>query len=158
MKITSIIFMCLLTTKAAYSTTYPMISLDSLVEKSNHIFVAKIVRIEVIDRNGKQITAPDASTSRNTIKYHLKVDLNNILKTSLDKLPKEITVSNSNKYHGSVSRLQKFIGTARIFLLSSQFSPVYTADWIKPISEKETIFNLINNQPKQRLRTMQKNN
>jgi len=138
--------MYLLVTKFAYSTTYIGLPLDSLVEKSKHIFVAKIVEIEVIGRDGKRITDPNANTSRNTVKYHLKTDINNILKTSLNKFPGKITVSTVNKYHSKASRLKKFIGTEKIFLLSSQLSPVYVTGWMEPISKKETILSLINNQ------------
>src|SRR5262249_55679580 len=76
-------------TGLASATSVRRIELPELVQRSDHVLLATVTKVDMVDANGKQVTYRAARTgpgSRNTIRFHLEVE--EVIHTTAPQPPK----------------------------------------------------------------------
>jgi hypothetical protein len=132
----------------AHSTTYANIPLSELVQRSEHIIIATVKEVEVIDRNGNVLRDPNGRTRGNTVRFYLVLRENGVIKTSLDVFPKEIVVDEQTKLITTVSMVRSAVGEKIICLLvGKNFSPVSNIGWARNLSEEDMIIKFATKKP-----------
>lgn len=94
---------------SAVSASVPLrLSDKELAQKTDHVFVAHVVAVDMIDGRGRTITDGNASTGPllgNTIR--LKVHIDEILVTNADKVPEFMHIPLDSFMHYSLSQVKE---------------------------------------------------
>lgn len=133
----------------AQATSVEHLSLDELVRKADHVVLATVVEVDMVDRRGRQVTDPEARTGPgrgNTIRLHLAV--RDVLYSRELDVPATLVVPLWSAWHytlGSITESAQ--GTQGIFLLEGErFLPAYPADFQRALEEREEILRILRNQ------------
>lgn len=84
------------------------VSDEELADKSDHVFVAHVVGVDMIDAKGRQVTDKEAKTGpglENTIR--LKVQIDETLITNKEKVPKHLYIPLDSFMHYSLGQVIK---------------------------------------------------
>ena len=118
-----------------------------LVAESDHILIAAVIKVDLIDASGKELAGFEAETGPgipNTLRLHLRPIDNGVLKTGKQPIPKAIIVELWREWHYSLSQWKHLEGREMIFLLKGdKYTWVYPKDFILPISARGEIERLI---------------
>ena len=164
MKKSIICVFALLLTVAAYATQLPSKELDELVAQADHVLIGKVVKVQMVDGTGKELTNPETHTGPvldNEIRLHIVIQDDGILKTNSKKPPKELIIPLWKAWHFSLGQWEKDEGKTFIFLLKGEdFCPVYPISFMRKMSEKPEIEKLLTskqrNQPLEEQALIQK--
>ena len=124
------------------SASVPLqLSDKQLASKTDHVFEAHVVGVDMIDDKGHQVTNDKAMTGpglTNTIRLKVKID--KILVTNSKKVPEYIFVPLDSFMHyrlGQVKKAHEGKNPQGLFLLSGkQFSPPLAGVFRRPLEKK----------------------
>ncbi len=141
----------------ASATIYHTPPLEKLVLRADHIFRATIEFVEVIDRNGDVVIDYGAWVGRGGfVRYQVAVNKNGVLRTELVSIPDKIVIDMYTKSHIRVYQVRSVINKEVILLLSGKLGKIVRVSdgsgWMQSLSKEEEIANIIEKQPKGRLR------
>jgi hypothetical protein len=120
--------------------------LEELVASADHILVARIDKVDMVDLKGKELlegrTGPGHT---NTIRFHLTIEKGGVLKSAGDPVPDQVLLRLWPEWHYTLATLRKqFQGQTYIFLLKGpDYQWVYPAGFNRPLSEKADIERLL---------------
>ncbi len=138
------VFFCPL---AANATSLPYRYLWELVWESDHIVIAKINKVQMVDENGDEVTDSEARTGtgiKNEIRLHVTLIKDGILKTSMDNFPKEMVIPSWKAWHSTLGTQKRLEGETRIFLLKGkELQPVYPGGFQRTVSQRAEIEKLL---------------
>jgi hypothetical protein len=121
--------------------------LPDLVAESDHILIATVTKVEMIDKSGKELTDPEAQTgpdSDNTLRLHLRIKQDGILKTNKKAPPETITIALWQMAILSLGQWKPDEGKEFIFLLKGDhYTWVYPSGFIQLLSKRGEIEQLI---------------
>jgi len=120
--------------------------LDDLVRDSDHVLMATVTKVDMIDGNGKEVTDRNGMTGpglENEIRFHLHIQ--EILFSSSPQPPKQVVVRLWKAWHYALGDIQyAVVGQTSIFLLKgNDYEPVYPADFQRALQEREQIQALV---------------
>lgn len=144
MKLTLIIIPLLCPWLLPAATPLPEKPLKELVAESGDILVATITKVDMVDSQGKDQSAPELAS---TIRLHLTVHKDGVLKTDTN-VPDKIVVWLSLRSDSSIGQLTKEEGSKCIFLFhrardNQSFYPVYPSGFFHKLSKQREIEQLI---------------
>ena len=130
-----------------FGTSYVTPKLSDLVEKADHIIIAKIYKVDMIDWNGNEVKDLKARTGpggTNRIRFHLEVKTAEFILNGEKQKPKEIIVTLDHYQHltlGGVKSIHE--GKEYIFLLQGEkYQSVYPYFFRREITEKKKILEI----------------
>jgi len=131
---------------SAHATSVPQKPLDDLVRESDHVFVATVVKVDMVNGKGKAVKDKTAMTGpglENEIRFHLEI--REVLFTKSPQPPKSVIVRLWKAWHYQLGDIQDAVtGSTSIFLLKgSEFDPVYPAHFQRSLEEREEIHKLV---------------
>ena len=133
--------------QAAYATSVQERSLDDLVADSDHVLIGKVVKVDVVNKWGFQVTGPKARTrpgSGNTMRLHVVFEDDGILKTNRTKIPRKLMISLWRAWWYSLDGMKYVEGQRCIFLLKGRdFRQTYPQAYRRHMSEQAAIEALI---------------
>lgn len=126
----------------ARSTSIPDLSLEEIVAQSDHVVVAKVARVDMVDGLGRQVRDRDGRTGpglHNRIRFHLEVG--EALLTNCRRPPRRIVVPLWQMWHYSLGTMQDEVqGNVGIFLLKgANFEPAYSQGFQRGMAERSQI-------------------
>jgi hypothetical protein len=130
----------------AGATKVPSKQLEELVAAADHIFVARIEKVDMVDRQGRELFEGQTGPGRgNTIRFHLTVQKGAVLKTNSQTVPDHVLLPLWQAWHYSLATQRRiFEGQTYIFLLKGEdYKWVYPAGFNRPLSEKAKIEHLL---------------
>ena len=130
----------------AQATQLAFKELSELVNEAENILTVKIAKVEMVDAKGAEIDYPEAQTGPglgNELRLHVLVDQNNIIKSSQKIIPHELVIHLWKEWHYTLSQWKEKEGEIYIFLLNDNFQPVYPSRFMRDLSEKPQIENLL---------------
>lgn len=135
----------LLSTTVSATSVMPK-PLKEIVAMSDHIFIVKVEKVDLVNFIGFVSNNPEASTGpgrHNTISLHVKVLA--VIKTNADPAPKHITVNLWGMWHYSLDQVRKAsLNSTVIFLLEGKkFTPVYPGYFQQSLSDAAKIKRLV---------------
>jgi len=130
----------------AWATSIVPMSLDALLGKTDHVLVATITAVDMVDGQGKPVTDPQARTgpgSPNQIRYRLRID--RIVASEATNVPATLVVPEWQMWHYSLGVIQRSaIGTQRVFFLRGpDFQPADEAQFSYP-ADADVLQDLLN--------------
>lgn len=137
---------CLAASGLLRATSVQPMPLDGMVRMSDHVVVAAVVRVDMIDRRGRQVADPEARTGpglHNTIRLHLSV--REVLYSRKPSLPATMVVPLWSAWHYSLGSIREAaLGTEGIFLLKGEDAlPAYPANFQRALDERDEIERLL---------------
>lgn len=127
------------------ATSVSPITLEQLVKESDHIIVANVVKVDMVNGKGEKVKEKTAMTGPgldNEIRFHL--DVKEIIYTKSKKFPTKVLVPLWKAWHYQLGEIQSIVtGNTSIFLLKDGYIPAYPQNFQRSIGEKEEIMNLI---------------
>ncbi len=141
-------FMALLFAVQVQATQIPFRDLTNLVSEADHVLLATVENVDMIDARGKQVTRDTVRTgpgSENQLRLHIKVATNGVVYSSSDKVPETIVIPLWQMWHDTLGNRKKEVqGKTFIFLLKGKdFTPVYHGLFMREPSEKAEIETLL---------------
>ncbi len=122
-------------------------SLKTLVKRADHVVVARIVKVDMVDSDGQEVFDLEARTgpgTGNTIRLHVDTAPDGILKAGDTPVPTRLVVSDWPMWHRSLAAMKEREGTEVILLLrGDDFSAVSEPEFIRDIEEAEPIRALL---------------
>jgi hypothetical protein len=145
-KLIPMMLLVFLTSLGVHATSVLPRSLADLVKESDHVFIATVVKVDMVNSNGEEVKDKKAMTGpglENEIRFHL--DVKEVIFTKSDKSPKKVLVPLWQAWHYQLGEIQDTVtGNTSIFLLKgNNYNPVYPADFQRYIGEKKEIISLI---------------
>lgn len=129
------------------ATTVDRKDVRELLAESDHILIATVTKVDMIDSNGKELTDPESRTGpgiQNTLRLHLHVNENGVLKTNKQPIPKTIIIELWQEFNFSLGQWKSEEGKEMIFLLKGdKYTWVYPAGFMLPMSARGAIEQLI---------------
>ena len=124
--------------------------LEEMVREADHIVVAKIVSVDMVDGGGKPITDREARTGpglSNRMRFNLEVQ--EVLFAGRKSPSRRLRVPLWRMWHYSLGTMQDDLtGVTGIFLLKGDANePVYPAGFQRPLKEKNEVLRLIGARP-----------
>jgi hypothetical protein len=129
-----------------FATSYAPISLPDLIKSSEYIFAGNVVNVRMTDKNGKEVTDPEARTGpglENTIYLDVVVDHSLILKSHNSKIPKEISIPLDQMRHLPLGESQKFFKEKTFFFLDKEFHPTHPGNFQAPLEDQKKLESII---------------
>lgn len=121
--------------------------LKDLVAESDHILIGRVVKVDMIDRDGKELSNPEARTGpglANTIRLHVLVQTNEVLKTNAKTVPEKLVISEWQMWHFTLDSFKGMAGRTFIFLLKGdKYQWVYPAEYRQDLSKRSEVEKLI---------------
>jgi hypothetical protein len=139
----SFIILVLITLSLTASAKIGATPLKELVENSDHIVVAKIVKVDEINNAQKEI---EEGKANNGIRLHFEISSNDYIKTNGKKEKRLVVIRMSKMRHLSLKSAKELniVGTKRILLLKGKDYQETTAYFYnRSLDEKKKILNLI---------------
>lgn len=135
----------------ANATEIKPTDLKVLVANADYIVVGKVLKIDMVDSNGHEIKDPKARTgykSGKIIRYHIVIDQKQVLKGNSKKIPPALILSDWSMWIKELGETKKDgEGKKCIFLLNAlNFSPKPPAEFVRDISEKQEIEDILKTQ------------
>ena len=130
----------------ASATSIKKKDLPELVTETEHVILATIEKVDMIDSSGNEIKDPKARTMAEgyQIRLYLKVEEDGILSTTNDKKIERIVVPLWEMWHYSLEQWKAYETSSHIFLLKGKrYERVYPYYFIRNLSEKEEIMRLL---------------
>ncbi len=123
-------------------------SLTNLVADADHVFIGKVTLVDMVDKQGNQVTNLSARTgpgSFNKIRLHVSVETNGVLFSTAKQVPASLTVALWSMWHYSLGQIKDIEENQRsIFLLKgSNFDIVYPNGFSRALSEQAEIEQLL---------------
>ena len=122
-------------------------SLKTLVKRADHVVVARIVKVDMVDADGGSVADLEARTgpgAGNTIRLHVDTDPGGILKAGKTPIPTRLVVSDWPMWHRSLGDMKEREGTDVVLLLrGDDFSAVSEPEFIRDIEEAGAIRALL---------------
>ncbi|WP_141455128.1 hypothetical protein [Pseudoxanthomonas sp. z9] len=141
------LFLALLCLAATVSATSVVPKpLVEMVREADHVVVATITRVDMVDGKGRLLTDPESRTgpgSANQMRLHL--DVQEVISTRLPPVSRKIQVPLWRMWHYQLGSMQgQLTGQRGIFLLTGRdYQPVYPADFQRSLDEREEIQRLL---------------
>ncbi len=136
----------LLCVVAANATQVKPRELSKLVSESDHIIIAKVTKVQMVDENENEVTDPEGRTGpglENEIRLHVTITKDGILKTTKDNPPEKLVIPLWKWWHFTLGNRKELEGKTLIFLLKGEdFQSVYPMLFIRQLSEKREIVRL----------------
>jgi len=143
-----LILIGILFTALAYSSLPVQVSIEKLVENSDHLLIGRVVGVDMIDGKGEEITDPSARTSpgsKNLIRLIVKVD--EVIVSNVKNVPDTLKVPLDPFMHYSLGQIkethssegEKFL----LLLKGSDFQPPFAGVFGRSLSEKDKIIELM---------------
>jgi hypothetical protein len=134
----------------AMATSVPPKPLDEMVRESDHVVVATITSVDMVDGSGKPLTDRSARTgpgSNNQMRFHLRVEA--VLFTRSKALPSALTVPLWTMWHYALGNMQDQVtGSRGIFLLKGDaFEPTYPTGFQRALDERSQIEHVLAPRP-----------
>lgn len=128
------------------ATSVPQKTLEEIVRDADHVIVATVIEVDVVDGLGRPLTGPKASTgpgSKNQMRFRLSVE--EVLFTRGAKPPRRVIVPLWQMWHYRLDMMQAEVTGARgIFLLKGKdFQPAYHAGFQRSLDERAEIERLL---------------
>jgi hypothetical protein len=128
------------------ATSVPPKPLEEMVRESDHVVIATIIGVDMVDGRGRPVADLDARTgpgSSNEMRFQLNVQ--EVLFTRSKMLPAALTVPLWTAWHYELGDMQEQVtGSAGIFLLKGDsFQPTYPANFQRPLDERPEIEHLL---------------
>lgn len=125
-------------------------TLEALVREADHIVVATVIRVDMVDQAGRPVRDRQANTGpglQNRIRFHLAVG--DVLFTRDKALPPRLVVNLWSMWHYALGTMQDDVtGSRGIFLLKGDdFQPVYPAFFQRGLDERAEIERLLRAMP-----------
>jgi hypothetical protein len=132
----------------AYGTQINPTPISELVAKAEYILVGTIVKVDIIDHEGHELSDPKSRTGPgegNTIRYHVIVDRGNTIKGNRKNIPRQLIVPKWPRWHATLeNETPRVEGKTFIFLLAGKdFAPVSAPESVREMSKRETIEKLV---------------
>lgn len=136
----------LLLAGAACATSVPLKPLEEMVREADHVVVATVESVDMVNGRGRPITDPQARTgpgSKNRMRFNLRVQ--ELLFTRSPAPPPTLRVPLWTAWHYELGDIQEQVtGSTGIFLLKGgDYQPVYPADFQRPLDERKEIERLL---------------
>src|SRR5690606_32859486 len=130
----------------AMATSVPPKPLAEMVAEADHVVVATVAVVDMVDGKGRPVLDRDARTGPgldNQIRLHLAVS--EVLRTDNVRLPKALVVPLWTAWHYSLGAIKDQVtGSSGIFLLKgNDFQPVYPARFQRSLEERNEIESLL---------------
>lgn len=130
----------------ATATSVPPKPLEEMVRESDHVVIATIASVDMVDGWGKPVTDRSARTgpgSTNQMRFHLRVE--EVLFTRSNALPSALTVPLWTMWHYELGGMQEQVtGSSGIFLLQGDaFQPTYPAQFQRALDERSEVERLL---------------
>lgn len=130
----------------ANATSVAPMPLEQMVREADHVVVATVSKVDMVDGRGRQVTDPEARTGPgldNEIRLHLAVS--EVLHTRTNPLPDTLVVPLWSMWHYTLASITESAGgTSGIFLLKGDdFQPAYPADFQRSLDERAEIERLL---------------
>lgn len=138
-------FLALSFSVSLFATSVAHKPLEDIVRESDHVVVATIASVDMVDGRGRPVTDPDARTGpglSNQIRLNLQVK--EVLFTRSSRLPHTLQVPLWTAWHYQLGNIQELTGATAIFLLEGdRYDPAYPAGFQRPLDEREAIEDLL---------------
>jgi hypothetical protein len=141
----AILLVCLST--AAGASLPLQASLGDLACGADHIFVGRVVGVEMVDGRGRQVRDPDARTGpglKNTIR--LKVEVVEVIESTLAKPPTHLDVPLDPAMHFSLGQIREAYAEptdARlVFLRGTTFEPIIEGRSFRALGDRDEAMKL----------------
>jgi hypothetical protein len=130
----------------ANATSVAPMPLEQMVREADHVVVATVSKVDMVDGRGRPVADPEARTGPgldNEIRLHLAVS--EVLYTQDDRLPDTLVVPLWTAWHYTLESITEAAGgTSGIFLLKGDdFQPAYPADFQRSLDERAEIERLL---------------
>lgn len=130
----------------ANATSVAPMPLDQMVREADHVVVATVSKVDMIDGQGRPVADPEARTGPgldNEIRLHLAVD--EVLYTGDGQLPDTLVVPLWTMWHYTLQSIaEATAGTSGVFLLKGgDFQPAYPAGFQRSLDERAEIESLL---------------
>ena len=125
-----------------FGTSCAPISLPDLVKTSTYILAGDVVDVRLVDKNGQEVTDPDARTGpglENTIHLEVMVDPKLILKSTGTPVPKEISITLDPMRHLTLEQSRTYLKEKSFFFLDKEFRPVHPGQFHVPVAEQKKL-------------------
>ena len=140
----------------SYATRISPTDLHILVNRSDYILIGQIEKVDMIDWQGQEVVDLDARTgpvmekeNERTIRFHVKIDKESILKAKDDDIPEIITVPLWKMWHSELKYNKEREGETVILLLKgNNFDPVSAPEYMKSIDERDQIEDILSDPDK----------
>lgn len=131
---------------AAAATSIPQRPLEDIVRSADHVVVANVTSVDMVDGRGRPVTDPQARTGpglKNQIRLHLRVK--QVLFTRAGAVPPTLTVPLWTMWHFELGGMQDVVSEEdSIFLLTGDgFEPAYHNGFQRSMDEREQIERLL---------------
>lgn len=130
----------------ASATSMEPKSLDQMVAASDHIVVATIRAVDVVNARGAPVLSPDARTGPGeSNQMRLQLEISEVLSPRDGAVPVAVTVPLWKMWHYRLGTMQnELVGARGIFLLvGPQHAPVYPIGFQRSLEERQAILALI---------------
>ncbi|MBK6688133.1 MAG: hypothetical protein IPG45_26905 [Deltaproteobacteria bacterium] len=112
----------LLSTEVAATSIVGPPPLINLLRNADHVFIGKVVHVEMVDQDGAQILESDARTGpgrQNTLRLHVvRVEDGLLYSRGTEVPPTEIVVPLWPMWHMSLEQKRRSLGTTSIFIVN----------------------------------------
>jgi hypothetical protein len=143
-----VVLVACLVSQTVWSTEIEQRALPDIVKDADHVFVATIIKIDMVDGEGKNVADERARTGpdlENQIRFHLTVKES--LYTTSEPSRTYVIVRLWQWWHYTLGQFQKETGQTYIFLLKGDtYDPAYPADFQRPLAERPQIEALLRSQ------------
>lgn len=133
------------------ATSVAPMPLARMVQEADHVVLAKVTSVDMVDGRGRPVADPEARTGPgldNEIRLHLAVS--EVLYTRSDRLPDALVVPLWTMWHYTLASItEAAAGTDGIFLLkgddigAGRFQPAYPAGFQRSPDERAGIERLL---------------
>jgi hypothetical protein len=140
-----IIVLCAFTASA---TSIVPKSLEEMVAESDHIVVATIRAVDMVNARGVPVLSPDARTGPGeSNQMRLQLEISEVLSPRDGAIPVAVTVPLWKMWHYRLGTMQEeLVGSRGIFLLvGPQHAPVYPIGFQRSPEERQAILALLRN-------------
>lgn len=122
--------------------------LSALVTESDHVFIGKVEKVQMVDEQGRELLDRKSRTGpglKNELRLHVVIEKDGVLKTNAKKVPAKVVIPLWQMWHFSLGQWKdEAEGRVFIFLLKGEdFHPVYPAGFRRELSEKSSIERLL---------------
>jgi hypothetical protein len=118
-------------TSNVQSTSVPEKNLEEVLEMTDHVIRGLIIRVDMIDRDGNEITDLDSRTGRNGNKMRIHLEVYEVIKSNITTKPSMLIVEIWDAWHMTFKNIQHYPGNEAIFLLKGkEFSRAYSGHFI----------------------------
>jgi hypothetical protein len=141
MRVASLVLACLAPALAS-ATSVPPRELEDMVKDSDHVLLATVSKVDMVDRDGDPVTDRNARTGpgiENQIRFHLEVK--EVLFSTAKPAPKQVVVPLWKFWHYSLGNIQDAVtGHTGIFLLKgADFEPAWPQHFERSVEERRKI-------------------